>query len=301
MAAAVVVAGISACRRPDGPPKAVPVAEDGVLDLRLMSFNIRYETSEDPGSRAWRERVVGAVHMIREEKPDVFGVQEALHGQAADLRASLPEYGFHGVGRDDGAKHGEYSAIFYEADRFVPDPADAGTFWLSDTPEKPGSRTWGNEIPRVAAWVRLDDRATGRGFYVFNTHWDHRNQPSREKAAELIVRRIEGRKHKDQPVVLLGDFNAVLENPAVRSLTGSGLVDVWSAVHGSDRDNTTLHFWQGSRRGRRKVDHILVSGGAQVVSAGIRDQDEPMISDHFPVTGRVRFPAAPDAQAGISR
>ncbi|MCB1133802.1 MAG: endonuclease/exonuclease/phosphatase family protein, partial [Verrucomicrobiae bacterium] len=141
----------------------------------------------------------------------------------------------------------------------------------------------------VAAWVRLDDRATGRGFYVFNTHWDHRNQPSREKAAELIVRRIEGRKHKDQPVVLLGDFNAVLDNPAVRTLAAAGLADAWHKLHSADRDITTLHFWEGSRRGRRKVDHILVSGGAEVVSAGIRDRDEPMISDHFPVTARVRF------------
>lgn len=292
MTAVVSFCALPACRRSaaQGPPKAVPVAEDGVIDLRLMSFNIRYENPGDPGSRSWRRRVAGVVRMIRDEKPDVIGVQEALHGQAADLRASLPDYRFFGIGRDNGKREGEYSAILYRADRFVPDPSEAGTFWLSDTPEVPGSRTWGNEIPRVAAWVRLEDRATGRGFYVFNTHWDHRNQPSRVKAAELLVRRIDGRKHPDQPVVVLGDFNAVKRNPAIERLTRAGLTDAWSEIHPAERDITTLHFWQGSRAGGRKVDHILVSGGAEVVAAGIRDRDEPMVSDHFPVTARVRFP-----------
>lgn len=280
----------SSCRRSEaGPPKAVPVAEDGVLDLRVMSFNIRYENPGDPGSRAWRQRIAGAVRMIREEKPDVIGLQEALHGQAADLRASLPDYGFYGIGRDDGGRQGEYSAILYQKDRFVPDPADSGTFWLSATPEVPGSRTWGNEIPRVATWVRFDDRATGRGFYVFNTHWDHRSQSSRVESGALISRRIAERKRPDQPVVLLGDFNAVSGNPAVASLLESGLEDVWARFRPGARDSTTLHFWEGSRAGRRKVDHIFVSGGAEISDADIRDGDDPMVSDHFPVTARVRF------------
>ena len=85
-----------------GRPKAVAVVADGGMELQLMSFNVRYENREDPGSRAWRQRVIGAVRMIREEAPDVIGVQEALHGQAADLWASLPDYEFFGVGRDDG-------------------------------------------------------------------------------------------------------------------------------------------------------------------------------------------------------
>ena len=193
---------------------------DGAIALRLMSFNVRYENPEDGGDHAWRRRIAGAVHLIRREAPDVIGVQEALHGQAADLWASLPEFDFHGVGRTDGERAGEYSGIFFRRDRLQPDPADCGTFWLSDTPETPGSTTWGNEIPRVAAWCRFTDRASGRGFYVFNTHWDHRNQPSRERAALLIARRIDARRHPDEPVVLLGDFNSLETNPGIAYLRG---------------------------------------------------------------------------------
>ena len=302
---AVLLACSVSCRRSRelGPPKAVPVARDGKLELRLMSFNVRYENPEDSGSRAWRQRIVGAVRMIREEAPDVFGVQEALHGQAADLWASLPDYEFVGVGRDDGKKAGEYAGIFYRRDRFEADPSDGGTFWLSDTPEKPGSKSWGNHIPRAVAWLRLVDRSTQRGFYVFNTHWDHKHQGSREQAALLLARRIDARKFPGLPVVVLGDFNAVERNPGVSYLSGNRvplagrdeawnyrLIDTFQALHPSEPARTTLHFWKGTRAGSLKVDHILVSEGAAILAAEIRDHDQPMVSDHFPVTARVVFP-----------
>ena len=297
--------GISSCRREreSGPPNAVAVREDGAVALNLMSFNIRYENSEDLESRSWRQRVLGAVKMIQREEPDIIGVQEALHGQAADLWASLPDYEFFGRGRDDGFRGGEYSGIFYQRDRFEADPADCGTFWLSDTPEEIGSRTWGNDIPRVATWLRLIDRASGRGFYIFNTHWDHKNQPSRERAALLIAQRIDARKHPAEPVALIGDFNAIETNPGLTYLRGeratlsgadrlwaNGLLDTYQTVHPNERSRRTLHFWTDSRAGPLKVDHILVSRGARIVEAEIISSDQPMVSDHFPVAARVLFP-----------
>jgi endonuclease/exonuclease/phosphatase family metal-dependent hydrolase len=293
LALVLLLASQNGCNRARalGPPKAVPVAADGKLDLRLMSFNVRYENNEDVGSRAWHQRVIGAVRMIREERPDVIGVQEALHGQAADLWASLPDYEFFGAGRDDGRRAGEYSGIFFRRDRFEADASDGGTFWLSDTPGKPGSKTWGNEIPRTATWLRLVDRSTGRGFYIFNTHWDHRHQGSRERSAQLLAERIRELKKPDEPLVLVGDFNAVETNPGLMTLkNASGLTDVFQKLHPGGNSRTTLHFWRGTRDGALKVDHILVSAGGELVTAGIRDRDVPMVSDHFPVTARVVYP-----------
>lgn len=293
LALVLLVASPAACNRARalGPPKAVPVAADGKLGLRLMSFNVRYENGEDEGSRAWRLRVVGSVRMIREENPDVIGVQEALRGQAADLWASLPDYEFIGAARDDGRRAGEYAGIFFRRDRFEADLTDSGTFWLSDTPEKPGSKTWGNEIPRTATWLRLVDRSTQRGFYIFNTHWDHRHQGSRERSAGLLAERIAKRRSSDEPIVLLGDFNAVEQNPGLAFLKREArLTDAFQSLHPRETARTTLHFWRDSREGTLKVDHILLSSGAEVLAAGIRDQDKPMVSDHFPVTARVVFP-----------
>lgn len=297
-----LLAGCERSRALD-PPKAVPVREDGALDLRLMSFNVRYETPDDRGAYAWRQRIRGAVKMIREQGPDIIGVQEALHGQAADLWASLPDYEFFGVGREDGLRAGEYSGIFYQRDRFRLDPAEQGTFWLSDTPSNPGSRTWGNEITRVVTWARLLDLATGRSFYVYNTHWDHKSQPAREKSALLMARRIDGRTHPSDPVVLIGDFNSVESNPGYLYLTGNkvslagstklwanGMIDTFQQLHPANKNRRSLHFWKGNRDGMLKVDHIMVSRGAKVREAAIVWEDDPVVSDHFPVTAIVIFP-----------
>ncbi len=289
---ALLVLALAGCREKEA-PRAVAVRTDGGLTLSLCSFNIRYEGDQDRGWRAWPNRIDRVVRTVRHLDPDVMGVQEALHGQAADLRASLPGYAFHGVGRDDGDRAGEYAAIFYKADRFEPDPQERGTFWLSDFPERAGSRTWGNSVVRCTTWLRLTDRASGRSFYVFNTHFDHRHQGSREQSARLIAERIADRRHADDPVVLLGDFNATEGNPAVEHFIEQGLEDPYRILHQGEKDRRTLHFWSGESDGWAKVDHILVSKGADFHAAGIHlapsRKEQP--SDHYPVWARVSWPA----------
>lgn len=302
--AALLALTAAACRRESTSAASHDADRTGdPAELAVMSFNVRYENETDEGARAWRKRIVRIVGVIRDESPDVIGLQEALHGQAADLRASLTDYGFVGAGRDDGVAAGEFTGILYRRDRFDRDAEDHGTFWLSDTPQVPGSRTWGNRIPRTVTWVRLVDRHSNRGCYVFNTHWDHQHQESRERSALLLGDRIAKRRHPADSVVLLGDFNAVESNPAIGYLLGKPvtladrnaqwpmrLVDSFDAVNARIRDRRTLHFWRGTRKGTLKVDHIFVSPGSEILAAAIRDQDHPPVSDHFPVTARLRLP-----------
>jgi endonuclease/exonuclease/phosphatase family metal-dependent hydrolase len=184
-------------------------------------------------------------------------------------------------------KNGEYSGFFYQRDHF--EPGDAGTFWLSDTPEKPGSMTWGNEIPRVA-WLHLLDRATGRGFYVFNTHWDHKGTV-RERAAILMARKIDGRKQRDErwfcwvisirskpipesslpgwrPVLA---FRRNLENLAKRD----GIP--FKPLHRSSATGARCISGRAAWRAILKVDHIFAKmrrSGKRSIPSG----DKPMVS-----------------------
>lgn len=294
------------CReKPAAPPRAVAVRADGALELVLATFNVRREGDDDRGWRAWGNRIGRVVGTVARMEPDVFGIQEARHGQVADLRASLPDFGFHGIGRDDGGREGEYAGIFWRADRFEADEGDRGTFWLSPTPEMAGSMGWGNEIPRVAAWVRLVDRASGRGFYVFNTHLDHRSQASRERAALLLAERIGSRKRPDEPVALLGDFNAVPGNPLLGYLQGErvtlagevrkpwagGLRDAVAGTRPELHRQGTLHLWRGDDGPPWRVDHILVSEGAELLEAEVvkPERGERLPSDHHPVRVRLRW------------
>lgn len=281
------------CDAPGGGerPASSHIEEDRA-EMNLMTFNLRYENADEAGDRAWGERVVGIVGMISEQKPDVLAVQEGLDGQIADLRASLPEYGFTGKGRDDGRRLGEYAGIFHRRDRFIADEKRSGTIWLSDTPDKPGTKTRGSEFPRVAMWVHLVDKTNGREFLAINMHLDHRNQKSRERGVKLMWERLERMEQNDGAVIWMGDFNATEKNPAVRFLqeeTSLDLVDTFQTLHPNDQKRGSLHFWMSDPGRQWKVDHIFVSKEFTTVGSKVVKSGEPYLSDHFPVSAKVRW------------
>ncbi len=272
---------------------SVGLSVAGPMEVDVLTFNIRYDNPDD-GENAWPERraMVGA--WLKAEMPDVVGLQEALRHQIDDIREAVPAYAEFGVGRDDGRRRGEYCAILYDAGRFGIDETDRGTFWLSDTPGKVGSKSWGNWIPRICTWARLVEKGTLRGLYVFNTHWDHKSQPSREGAASLIAKRIAGRARRDEPVVLMGDFNAAETNPAIRALRAGtpGLVDTFRVLHPDERAVRTFHGFRGGAVAGGKIDGVFVPpGGVEVLAAEIvrYQRDGRYLSDHFPVRARLRF------------
>ncbi len=159
-------------------PGATGLAEEAPA-LRVMTFNIRYGTAED-GENAWPKRREAVVETIRRFDPDVLGLQEALAFQLDELQQTLPGYKIVGVGRDDGKRQGEYAPLLLRDKRLAVE--SSGTVWLSDTPQQPGSITWEAQLPRVYTWASVKDRATGRGFHLVNTHWDHQSQVSRKRA-----------------------------------------------------------------------------------------------------------------------
>jgi endonuclease/exonuclease/phosphatase family metal-dependent hydrolase len=280
---------------------AAGVQPQAKADLLVMSFNIRYGAAND-GENNWNKRKDLACDLVRRQKPDLVGLQEALRSQIDDLRAALPEYGEIGVAREDGKTKGEYSAILYRQDRFTVD--DSGTFWLSDTPEVPGSITWGNACTRVCTWARFLAKSPGKPFYMFNTHLDHISQLSREKGIALIMSRLSSRKHPD-PAVLTGDFNSGENNAVVRYLKGERqlevvgnglsknpvpLVDTFRLLHQDASEVGTAHSFKGGRAGN-KIDYIFVPPGAEVLRAEILhdNKDNRYPSDHFTITAAVRF------------
>jgi endonuclease/exonuclease/phosphatase family metal-dependent hydrolase len=256
-----------------------------------MSFNIRYGTAKD-GENEWTARRGMLFDVIRESKADLIGLQEALDFQIDEIVAAVPGYAVVGVGRDDGGEKGEYSAILFRTERFH--VAEAGTFWFSDTPSVPGSKTWGNQITRISSWARFIDR-DGRGFYHFNLHLDHQSQPSRERSTVLLRGRIDTRSVPD-PVIVTGDFNVGEANPALATLTGAAsgaapLLDTFRVLHPDVKDAGTFSGFKFGNNGPDKIDYVLVQPGSEVLAAEIvrfsRDNRYP--SDHFPVTARVRL------------
>jgi endonuclease/exonuclease/phosphatase family metal-dependent hydrolase len=266
--------------------------------LAVMTFNIRYGTAKD-GENAWQFRRTMLIDVIREQDPDLIGLQEALDGQITEIVTALPGYAVVGVGRDDGGRAGEYSAILYRKDRL--NVAEAGTFWFSDTPAVPGSKSWGNNITRICTWARFVDR-DGRAFWHYNVHLDHQSQPSRERSTELLRLRVDARSFPAEPVIVTGDFNVGETNPAIATMTGgqgtdaslAPFVDTYRVLHPDEREVGTFNGFKPAATQGDKIDYVLVQPGTQVLRADIvrTSRDNRYPSDHFPVVARVRLPGA---------
>jgi len=277
--------------KPESQPAAAPPVAPRE-PMTVMTFNIRYGTAKD-GENEWSARREMLFDVVRSTNPDLLGLQEALDFQIDEIIAAAPAYAVVGVGRDDGAEKGEYSAILFRKDRFH--VAEAGTFWFSDTPSVIASKSWGNQITRICTWARLIDR-DGRGFYHFNLHLDHQSQPSRERSTVLLRGRIDTRAFPD-PVIVTGDFNVGEANPALATLTvpgGSGapaFLDTFRVLHADVKDAGTFSGFKFGTGGPDKIDYVLVQPGTEVMSSEIvrysRNNRYP--SDHFPVTARVRL------------
>ena len=263
------------------------------FEIDALSFNIRFDTSKD-GENAWPNRKEMVGQWVKSESPDVIGLQEALRHQIDDIKKIATAYSEYGVGRDDGKSRGEHCTILYLKKRFSLDKSDCGTFWFSDTPEKIASKSWGNEIPRICTWARFIEKKTDKGFYVYNVHYDHRSQPSRLVASELIIQRISKRKRSNEPIILMGDFNASENNPAIKIFKDEplNLVDTFRVVKPDEKMVKTFHGFRGGSFSGGKIDHVFMLPKMGKVSSAeiVRfNKDMRYLSDHYPVRAKLSF------------
>ncbi|MBN1480018.1 endonuclease/exonuclease/phosphatase family protein [candidate division KSB1 bacterium] len=265
---------------------------DSTLDV--MSFNIRYGTAQD-GANSWpyRDELVFAV--LQDHDPDIVGLQEALKFQIDAILANVPAYSMLGVGRDDGDSLGEYSAILYKPSRF--EVKESNTFWFSDTPDVIASKSWGNDIVRICTWAHFSDKVTGKSFYIYNLHLDHRSQTSRVKSTELLAKKIAGQA-EDSPFIVTGDFNAGEDNQAITFLKNPNppeflqhvlpFTDSFRVIHPEKAEVGTFNGFEGEKTGD-KIDYVFVSAHIKVLHAAIIHDNKGghYPSDHFPVHARL--------------
>jgi len=193
--------------------------------IKVMTYNIRLDTPVDSVNQ-WPKRTHKVFALIKKYDPDILGVQEAIHHQLMDLVKNLPEYDYVGVGRDDGKTKGEYSAILYKKKRFK--VIEQSTFWLSEKPNEPGSKSWDAAITRVASWAKLKDIKTKKEFLAINTHFDHIGKEARTNSASLLKQNA-SELGKSLPVIITGDFNCTRTEPPYKTMmdpsSGIKLID----------------------------------------------------------------------------
>jgi len=268
----------------------VSCSKDERNTLKVITFNIRYDNPRD-SINAWPNRKEFLISFLKEEKPDLFGLQEALWHQYAAIDSAMDEYLSVGVGRDDGDKKGEMNPVFINGKRF--EIVRSNTFWLSLTPEVPGSKGWGASLPRIVTWVELKGKKDGRTLYYFNTHFAHDSDSARVMSAGILlneVRKIAG----DNQFVITGDFNMTPDSRAYSILTGAGsenplIIDSYIITETPPAGPVgTFNGWSDTPRENR-IDYIFVRNGMKVksISTIVKKKGPVFISDHWPVVGEI--------------
>ncbi|MCG8582364.1 MAG: endonuclease/exonuclease/phosphatase family protein [Bacteroidales bacterium] len=257
-----------------------------------MSFNIRYDNPQD-GINAWSNRKGLVYDFLDEKQPDIIGFQEVLKNQLDQLKDHLTDYEYIGVGRDDGHESGEFVPIFYSKDKF--ELLASSHFWLSETPEIAGSKSWGAVLPRIVTWLQLKDKNNGYIFYVFNTHFSHVSAFARNESAILLLNKIKtiaGRA----PVILMGDFNAQPSERMYATLTEnwSGYLQLWDTRYlPIEKKGVNFQTFNGFNHETPDIiiDHIFTNGFLDVRTFSTYQiiKDDVFISDHYPIMAEFVF------------
>ncbi len=256
-------------------------------ELKVMTFNIRLALDSDK-ENAWKHRKDDVLKLLNYYEMDVLGVQEALPQQMTDIKTGLSNYDFVGVGRDDGKNKGEYSAIIYNSEKLK--VLQSGTFWLSETPEKP-SKGWDAAYNRVCTYALFQTKKGGKKFWAFNVHFDHIGNVARKNSASLILNEIKTLNTKTLPVILTGDFNLTDETQPIKILA-QNLQDTYKNCAKPPYGPTgTFTAFDINKIPTDRIDYIFTQKFRCIDHRIINDRRENLLypSDHFPVMATLSF------------
>jgi endonuclease/exonuclease/phosphatase family metal-dependent hydrolase len=262
-------------------------------DLKVMTFNIRYDNPSD-NEYSWANRKEMVFEVFKKYNPAIIGIQEALKGQVDQIQEFLTGYKYTGVGRDDGKTAGEYAVIFFDSLRF--ENKGGSTFWLSETPDIAGSKSWNAACTRIVTWVRLLDKKENRILVVFNTHFDHISEQARLESARLLSARIK-QIAGQETVILTGDFNSTDTSGAYELLTSNSLSAMLDTrkLAGKNAKGPPYTFIGFPFHPEKDeiIDFIFISknSGLRIVNNTIIDyhRNDKYPSDHLPVLTQFEY------------
>ncbi len=252
--------------------------------MRVLTFNLRFANPLD-GPNQWDHRKELVVETILALAPDLVGTQEGTVPQLDYLTGHLPGY-LPLVAHRQVDPTCQYPTIFYRQEFQV---KESDEFWLSKTPAVHRSKSWDSAFPRMVTYGLFQEAGRDLWFYFIDTHLDHISSPARFHGARLIR---EFFLKRQEPLMLVGDFNEAPDEAVYQELTGSGsrLFDTWRVHHAPGHEPPTQHNFDGQPRGHR-IDWILITPPFQVSGAEIVEYNNAgrYPSDHFPYLAEVEY------------
>ena len=254
---------------------------------KIMSCNLRCDSAGD-GKNSFTNRKEYALERLTEYAPDVIGFQEIQPRMYDWLIENFSDYSFVGGGR--GAKRDDEAVcVAFRRDKFY--LCDAETFWLSATPDIPGSRYTGDQsgCPRICTSVMLKPR-DGEAFRFYNVHTDHVGHVARVLAANQVLQKISyDNERSPMPFFVTGDFNATPDDLCIKTMLDYPAVKL---VDLAEKSGGTFHGFGQYVKDEYKIDYIFAPADMKLEKLVVcRDMNEDgvFISDHYPIMADVSF------------
>ena len=276
--------------------------------MRVGTYNIRCISKSDQGERSWNDRRKDFFAHLRKLDMDVFGLQEVTAGQYKEIEKEFSDYAMVGRFREAKDFTGEAVPVCYRKSRF--DLEKSGTFWLSETPDVPGSKSWDTGCTRICTWTLLKDMKTGKTFCFTNAHTDHKSELARKNGMLLIAKRMREFAPEGTPVVFIGDHNCTETSEPAKAISAI-LKDAlhisetppsgsWRSYAGWKYADSELTITEAlklppAKREKKgcRIDYIYVSDGIKVKSYSTLNDPRPGTrlypSDHFPVVADIEL------------
>ena len=257
-------------------------------NIVVMTYNLRLDVASD-GENAWPNRKEFLVSQIKFYEPDFLGTQEGLPHQINYIDNELKKYSFIGQGREGGNK-GEYSAVFYNTDKFK--VLKHQTFWLSKTPDKV-SKGWDAAYIRICTYGLFVELKTNKKFWIFNSHLDNESEKARNKGMALILNKINEVNTKNYPVILTGDFNDTPESKLIIKLKNKMNDTREVSITTPFGTYGTFNGFKFCEPITTRIDYIFISKSQKinVLKYGVLTDSKNLKypSDHFPVYVKLQF------------
>lgn len=248
--------------------------------IRIMSFNtLCGGPAGTPRTVEGRKELM--LDAIRRTQPDIIGCQEAVDSTRRWMETALAaDYAMLGCGRNSDCR-GEGCPVLWRRERFT--LLSCETFWLSDTPQTPGSRFSGagqSQCPRLAHLLQLYSIRDQKSVCFLNTHLDHEGSRARALGLELLEAKLAGLP-QGAFGALTGDFNCAPQTSYFQAFTGrmnkKGWQDASAGIPG------TFHN-MGTVEPPAKIDYIF--SNAPLLGAGIVEDPHAggaWYSDHYAI------------------
>lgn len=263
----------------------LPETEVANDEITIMSANVRCYAPDDLFKKSWFYRADLLIEDVNSVKPDIIGFQEVSILHYGYLQNAMPDYDSEIMYRDDWILS-EGCPIFYRTDKY--EKLASGSFWLSETPDVM-SKDWGAAHYRIATYVILKDRASGREFVVFNTHLDHVSEEARINGIQVVLDKIE--EFGGLPAFLMGDLNAYPDEETIL-FTHDSFDDAHVIAEKRD-DGATFHKWGTKADGNdKRIDYIMISKGDATVSEYRivnNKHGDAYSSDHYSIYIKVKL------------